>query len=511
MTKKGLLLFTALLSACSSPNKKPSSVMEDYELAQDFFNEKKNWGLNKIIGVNAYEAWKLSKGSKDLVVAVVDTGIRNHPDLKGSIFVNPKETGLVDSSFCKINGIEYKEKFKGSNFIDGKRTTPFCQDKSNEGNAYCLSGGIEKIPEDRMVVDPCNKAENFVDDDKNGYVDDVSGWDFSRKIADVTDNHGHGTHIAGIIAGKYNQDFQASGVAPNVKILPLKYYCDSNEVNKDVFLKEKKTKCDITKNLESSTEALKYAINQKVRIINYSGGGPEYSKEEFEVLKEAEKQGILVIAAAGNDRREIKEKDEVPANRKVNQAGKTLSWEELKEAKVKSEEYKYYPCSYKLKNVICVGASTQYRMLASFSNWGENFVDVFAPGEQIKSLGLYEDYAYMNGSSQATAFVSGVAALILSVKPELTPEEVRTIIVSTTQSNDSLKSLAKASGLVDAYRSVHFALKGVTPKDRDISNNKKVLQGPKIINPNKGSVRSFQQIQREKLLIIEELKSLKEE
>ena len=159
------------------------------------------------------------------------------------------------------------------------------------------------------------------------------GVDFSTKKKTTTpsDSHGHGTHVAGIV----------KSIFPDVKILALKYY---------------NPQASGQANLNSTIKALEYAVDQNVDIINYSGGGPEASSAELAVLKKAEKKGILIIAAAGNERSNI--------DRKKNA---------------------YYPASYGLSNIITVGAHDEANKLISASNWGAKSVDIAAPGHRIKS------------------------------------------------------------------------------------------------------------------------------
>lgn len=150
------------------------------------------------------------------------------------------------------------------------------------------------------------------------------GMDFSQKTATQTpsDAHGHGTHVAGII----------KSVFPDVKILALKYY---------------NPQASGQANLDSTIKALEYAVKMNVDVINYSGGGPEASVQELRILKEAEKKGILVIAAAGNERSNIDEKKNA-----------------------------YYPASYGLSNIISVGAYDEDLNIIPSSNYGKNSVDI---------------------------------------------------------------------------------------------------------------------------------------
>jgi len=231
------------------------------------------------------------------------------------------------------------------------------------------------------------------------------GVDFSTKRPSTTpsDTHGHGTHVAGIV----------KSIFPEVKILALKYYnpMASGQAN-----------------LNSTIKALEYAVDQNVDIINYSGGGPEPSAEELAVLKKAERKGILVIAAAGNEKSNI--------DRKRNA---------------------YYPASYGLSNIITVAAHDQNLNLIAASNWGKKSVDIAAPGLRIKSAIPQGGAGYMTGTSQATAFVTGVVALVKSKYPEFNYQQVRNIIISSSSKTKKLKGKVLGGGKLDAARALDVA------------------------------------------------------
>jgi thermitase len=235
----------------------------------------------------------------------------------------------------------------------------------------------------------------------------VFGWNFVNDKANPTDDHGHGTHVAGIIGAVANPKNGVSGVAHHVSIMAVKYYSDSNTG---------------AVNLRNTVKALNYAIDNGAKIINYSGGGPEPSEEEYVALKRAETQGILVVAAAGNERQNT----DLPEN-------------------------KYYPAAYRLTNMISVAATDINNNLLSSSNWGKQRVDVAAPGDNIYSTLPGGRYGYMSGTSQATAFVSGLAALLLSQDPTLTPVQIREIIMGSVDRFPQLASKLATGGRVNAY------------------------------------------------------------
>jgi subtilisin family serine protease len=249
------------------------------------------------------------------------------------------------------------------------------------------------------------------DDDGDGFVDDKNGWDFITNHSAIFDGLGHGTHIAGIISGKSKEVNGFKGVCPGVKIMSVR------------FISMESTGA---KNLENSVKAIRYAIKHGANIINYSGGGASFAKEEFEALKEARDKGILVIAAAGNERSDT-------GNRP------------------------FFPASYDLNNIISVAAIGPDGKLIPASNWGEKTVSVAAPGGGILSLQQNQAYGFMNGTSQATAFVSGLSALVWSMNPQLTNLEVKQIIQKSIVKTAALKNKVITDGYVDAGLAVKIA------------------------------------------------------
>jgi subtilisin family serine protease len=198
-------------------------------------------------------------------------------------------------------------------------------------------------------------------------------------------------------------------------------------------------------NLSNTIKALHYAIDNGARIINYSGGGPEYSEEEYQAMKKAEERGVLIVAAAGNDRH----------NTDV-------------------EEYRYYPAAYGLKglkNIITVASMDSENRILPSSNWGVRSVDVAAPGESILSTIPGGRYGRMTGTSQATAFVSGIAALILSKAPALSPSQVKELIVKNTTPIANLRTKVGSGGKVDAFRAIS-ALDAGRGADRSTASKK---------------------------------------
>ncbi|MCX7674388.1 MAG: S8 family serine peptidase [Bdellovibrionaceae bacterium] len=294
-------------------------------------------------------------------------------------------------------------------------------EKSQAQKAWRLSQGSERLivavidtgcdlkHEDLFANYWQNSAElpNGKDDDGNGFVDDINGWNFVDSNHDLSDNHGHGTHIAGIIAAMAGNGKGIVGIAPKVKIMCLKYF-------------DPKRPSD---HLKNTIAAINYAVQQGAHIINYSGGGLEPSEAEKKAIERAREKGILFVAAAGNERSN-------------------------------SDVYRYYPADYGLDNIISVTAINPQTEVLPSSNYGVQTVDLAAPGQNILSTLPGNSYGFMTGTSQATAFVTGAVALVMAHKPELNYLEVKKYILQTGDPFESLVGKTRTSRKLNLYKAL---------------------------------------------------------
>ncbi|MDD4808875.1 MAG: S8 family serine peptidase [Bacilli bacterium] len=239
---------------------------------------------------------------------------------------------------------------------------------------------------------------NGIDDDENGYIDDYYGWSFDDNINNPIDTHGHGTHIAGIIAAEAN-GYGGVGVAPDVQIMALKVIAEDGKFYSDSIM-----------------EAIDYAIAKGVKIFNFSFGSPTYNQSFYDKLNSS---NALFICAAGNDGNN-------------------------------NDISSFYPSGYDLDNIIAVASIDKTGSISTFSNYGKNTVDIAAPGGSILSTHLNNKYAYVNGTSMATPFVVGVTALVYGANPYLDILELKGYLLDNTKALPFLEGKVATNGLIDA-------------------------------------------------------------
>lgn len=297
---------------------------------------ERQWAMFNPDGVDieALSAWQQQRSSRNLVVAVIDSGIDYyHEDLADNLWVNTQEI-----------------------------------------------------------------AGNGIDDDNNGYVDDIFGISALRHNGDPMDTNRHGTHVAGIIGARGDNQTGITGVVWDLQILSCSFL-DSDGYG----------------TVEGAVTCIDYVIQQKargqdIRIINASWGGSGQSQALKEAIARAGEVGISVVAAAGNDSKN-------------------------------ADAYAHYPSGYALDNIISVASSDELDRLSAFSNFGFESVDLAAPGSGIYSTVPDDGYQYLSGTSMAAPMVSGSLALMLGVKPALT---VSALHKALFDSCDRIETLADA-------------------------------------------------------------------
>ena len=290
--------------------------------------------------INAINAWGITKGSKAIKIAIIDTGVDyNHPDLRANIWTNTAEA----------NGIE------------------------------------------------------GVDDDGNGYIDDIHGYDFANKDGDPMDGNGHGTHCAGTIAAVHDNGIGIAGVMAEAEIVGVKFLTDQGSGSS-----------------ADAIAAIDYATKIGVDIMSNSWGGGGYSQALKDSIVAANRAGIIFTAAAGNSASD-------------------------------NNTSPHYPSNYEVDNVISVAAHNYNDGLASFSCYGSNTVHVSAPGRNILSTVPNNSYDVYSGTSMATPHVTGVVGLYLAHNGTTDPKDLREKLMESSVYGAAYGKKTISGGRVDAY------------------------------------------------------------
>ncbi|MGD6793213.1 cell wall-binding repeat-containing protein [Metabacillus indicus] len=292
------------------------------------------------------------------------------------------------SSLSKLPEVEYAEPVQHYQSFTADAQYPYQWSLKNEGR----DGGIEDADIKFEQLQELLKGKELKDTviavadtgvdhtlaDLSGQVLTDKGYNFIGKNTDAMDDHGHGTHVSGIIAAKADNDYSMAGINAHTKILPVKVLDAAGSGD-----------------TEGIAFGIRYAVDQGAQVINLSLGG-SYSRVIESSLKYAYDNGVTVVAASGND-----------------------GMEELS-----------YPASSKY--VISVGGTNRIDLVSDYSNYGKG-LDLVAPGTDIPSLMPDGNVTNMTGTSMATPHVAAVAGLLLSHKQDLTPEEIEKILTKTAQ------------------------------------------------------------------------------
>ncbi len=251
-----------------------------------------------------------------------------------------------------------------------------------------IDSGIDLTHPDlqaNLWINPGEIPGNGIDDDNNGYVDDVRGWNFVNGTNNVYDGNGHGSQVAGVAAAVTNNSLGIAGVCWNCKIMPVRVMADSGISNySDIAL------------------GVRYAADKGAKVINLSLGGYSYSNALRDAIDYAvNEKGAVVVGGAGND----------------------------------NVSTPFYPAAY--ENVLAVAGTTSADTKAAFSDYG-TWVDISAPAVEITTTYLGGDWGPANGTSLAAPFVAGMAALIRSQRPDWSAALVRNQLLQTADNIDAL-------------------------------------------------------------------------
>ncbi len=290
-----------------------------------------------------------------------------------------------------------------------------------------IDSGIDYTHEDLTVnlwYNPREIQNDGIDNDNNGFIDDMIGWDFRNNDNKPYDDNSHGTHVAGTIGAVGENGRGISGVIPKVRLMALKF-----------------TNNEGSGRTSDAIAAIRYAVDHGANILSNSWGGENFTQALYDAVKYAQERGVLFIAAAGN-------------------GGSDSRGDDI-------DRYPTYPAAFDLDNVISVAATNSYDELEYFSNYGRSSVDLGAPGVYIYSTVPKNKYEAFSGTSMATPHVAGGAALLLSYKPNLTSMEVKNTLLSAT---DKLKTL-NGKSLSGGRLNVRIALEMVTNSSTVVGQN----------------------------------------
>lgn len=354
-------LITTLNQNSNIEFAEPNGIVSAFRSPNDkLYNQQ--WGLNNVgqkagtygVDIDAEKAWNKTIGKHSVIVAVIDTGV-------------------------SYNHPELRK---------------------------------------NMWINTKEIPNNKKDDDHNGYIDDVRGWDFVNNDNNPLDDNNHGSHCSGIIGAKSNNHLGVTGVNWNVRIMPLKFL-DSCGNGKD----------------SDAIKAIIYAANMGAKIVSNSWGGGSYNKAMVRAIQYLSKKGGLFIAAAGNG------KQKGDQDNHITNVG------------IDNDKEPMYPASYTLSNIISVAAIDRNDELASFSNYGKKSVDLAAPGVDILSTAR-SGYKLMSGTSMATPYVAGVAALIKSINPKLNYSQIKKRILKNVHKTYQLEGKVSSGGRLNAFNSI---------------------------------------------------------
>ncbi|HEX8492845.1 MAG TPA: S8 family serine peptidase [Pyrinomonadaceae bacterium] len=373
-------------------------------------------------GYNVQTMLAQYRALEEVEYAEANEEIRLEPDIRGRYF-SDRAPGYPDVAlpFKSSNDPKLSEQWSLHN--EGQRGG------KRDSDIRALSAWARTTGSDRVVVAVIDSGVDYTHpdlhsniwvrpanineytDDELGTINDEQGYNAVDNNGDPMDDNGHGTHCSGIIGAVGDNNEGIAGINWKVEIMPLKFIsANGSGTTKDAI------------------EAINYVIDRKragvnVRIISASWGSTAKSSALREAIKRANDEGILFIAAAGN-------------------------------SSADSDRMPHYPAGYDLPNMVSVAASDRNDRLASFSNYGAKSVHIAAPGAEILSTWLNNQYEEHSGTSMATPEVAGVAALVLSIEPKLSVKELRERLFNSVDKLDALKGKVSTGGRLNAARAV---------------------------------------------------------
>lgn len=291
-----------------------------------------------------------------------------------------------DPSFSELWGMHNTGQSGGTADIDIDAPEAWQLTIGNNVIVGVIDTGVDYLHEDlaaNMWVNPGEIAGNGIDDDGNGYIDDIHGIDVINSDTDPKDDHDHGTHVSGTIAGVGDNGIGVAGVCWSARIMALKFLSAGGSGY-----------------ISDAIECVDYAVMMGARVLNNSWGGGGYSQAMSDSIASANLSNVLFCAAAGN-------------------------------SAVDNDTFPHYPSSYTNANVLSVAAHDRNDDLSYFSCYGATSVDLAAPGSAILSAVADDGYASWNGTSMATPHVAGAAALLLSMNSQLGVAKLKAALMNS--------------------------------------------------------------------------------
>ena len=314
-----------------------------------------------------------------------------------------------DPQFSSLYGLDNRSQSGGRADADIDAPEAWALQTGSDVIVAVIDSGVDYTHvdlRDNIWTNPGEIAANGIDDDGNGYVDDLHGWDFYNNDNDPMDDNFHGTHVAGTIAARGNNGIGVVGVNWSAKIMALKFIGPNGGGG-----------------VNAAIAALEYAVANGARISNNSWGGGGRSQALREAIAAAGRQGHLFVTAAGNDG-------------------------------INTDISPVYPASYDLDNIIAVAATDQNDRLAKFSNFGSSSVDLAAPGVEILSTVPNDQYRVVSGTSMAAPHVAGAAALLLAQNRGLTITGLKAALLNGTDPLAAPADATVSGGRLNVFRAL---------------------------------------------------------
>jgi subtilisin family serine protease len=340
------------------------------------------------------------------------------------------KAGRVRRGFCEPNyryhsTVSPNDPLRGEQYAHSRVSLPSAWNTtvgSSSLRVAIIDTGVDADHPDLSgsILRKDNEPVDGVDNDSNGFVDDASGWDFVDKDNTPSDLNEHGTHCAGIAAGIGNNGVGVSGAAWNATIIPVRVL----DAEGSGFLSDIAT-------------GVRYAVDNGASVLSLSLGGSSGSEILERALSYACSKGAFIAVAAGNESAD----NDNPA---------TPS----------------FPANYNLPCLVSVAASDNADNYASFSNYGATKVHLAAPGVDILSTLPGNRYGLLSGTSMATPLVAGIGILVKSAKPELSGNDIKTILLGSVDTVAQMQGLSTTGGRVNANNALALAL-GTTPTAPD--------------------------------------------